>query len=129
MSLPRASAVVVATVMLFAVCVAATATTVVPASRAGSAVQAISVNLAKPAACSGITLSRVISGAGVIDDTGSASSLVLGSPGIDTIRARAGNDCVVGGGGNDAITGGAGIDVCLGGPGTDTFASCETFVQ
>jgi Ca2+-binding RTX toxin-like protein len=129
MSLPRLAAAALAAVALLAVCVAATATMVVPATRAGSALQVITVNTVKPAQCAAITLSRIVTGSGVIDDVGTASSLVLGSPSADVIFARAGDDCVVGGGGNDTIHGGQGADVCLGGPGVDTFSSCETFVQ
>lgn len=108
--------------------VALTAANTVPASRAGSAVQAITPNMLKPPACAAITVTSLRVGAGSFNGTG-AAELVLGSAGPDTINARGGADCVLGGGGNDSLTGGTGTDICLGGPGTDTFSNCETGVQ
>jgi hypothetical protein len=106
-----------------------TATTVVPASKAGRSAQSITVNDVKPAACSSITLAGITTGSGTIND-GAASNLVLGSSGVDTMRGNNGNDCILGGGGNDSLRGDAGTDVCIGGPGTDTFnATCETQIQ
>ena len=109
--------------------IALTATTVVPASRAGRSAQSITANNLKPAACVAINLSGIRTGSGTFNDT-SASNLVLGSAGVDTIRGQGGNDCILGGGGNDSLRGDGGADVCIGGPGTDTFnASCETQIQ
>jgi hypothetical protein len=110
--------------------VAVTATNVVPASRAGSSDEgAPTANDLKPSACSGLNLAGIRTGAGTFGDTG-ASNLVLGSPGVDTIRGNNGSDCILGGGGNDSLRGDGGTDVCIGGAGTDTFHStCETRIQ
>jgi len=106
-----------------------TASTVVPASKAGRYLQSIDANDLKPAACAAIALNGIRSGSGVFNDNG-RPHLVLGSAGVDTIRGQGGSDCILGGAGNDSLRGDGGIDVCIGGPGTDTFnASCETRIQ
>jgi Ca2+-binding RTX toxin-like protein len=106
-----------------------TATTVVPASKAGRSTQSITVNMLKPSSCSALTLAGITTGSGTIND-GAASNLVLGSSVVDTMRGNNGNDCILGGDGNDSLRGDAGTDVCIGGPGTDTFnATCETQIQ
>ena len=106
-----------------------TASTAVPASRAGRDTEPTTVVELRPSACSALTLAGVTTGSGTFSDSG-ASNLVLGSAVADTIRGQAGNDCILGGGGNDSLRGDAGTDVCIGGAGTDTFNStCETQVQ
>lgn len=106
-----------------------TASTVVPASKAGRSVQSISADDLKPAACVALNLSGIRTGSGTFSDT-NASNLVLGSAVVDSIRGQAGDDCILGGGGNDTLRGDGGTDVCIGGPGTDTFFStCETQIQ
>ena len=106
-----------------------TASTVVPASRAGRDLQSIDANALKPAACAAIALNGIRTGSGTFNDNGQPH-LVLGSAGTDTIRGQGGSDCILGGAGNDSLRGDGGIDVCIGGPGTDTFnASCETQIQ
>jgi Ca2+-binding RTX toxin-like protein len=108
---------------------ALTASTSVPASKAGSSAQAITANALKPAACVALNLTGIRTGSGTFSDT-NASRLVLGSAGDDSIRGRGGSDCILGGGGDDFLRGDGGTDVCIGGPGTDTFhASCETQIQ
>ena len=109
--------------------VVVTASSVVPASKAGRKTQSVTANNLKPVACSAITLAGITTGSGTINDT-AASNLVLGSAGVDTMRGMNGNDCILGGAGNDSLRGDAGTDVCIGGAGTDTFnASCETQIQ
>jgi Ca2+-binding RTX toxin-like protein len=106
-----------------------TASTVVPASKAGRSARSITVNDLKPSACSALTLAGITAGSGTIND-GAASNLVLGSAAVDTMRGNNGNDCILGGAGNDSLRGDAGTDVCIGGAGTDTFNStCETQIQ
>jgi Ca2+-binding RTX toxin-like protein len=78
----------------------------------------------KPAACTGLYLTNIISGSGVITGT-SANDLIIGSAGVDTIDGGGGNDCVLGGQGDDNITGNDGNDICIGGLGTDIFTTCE----
>ena len=95
----------------------------VPGTRLSRVVTPITANTLKPASCAAITLTTVTAG---VNGT-AAAELLLGGPGVDTMTARGGNDCVLGGGSNDAINCGAGTDVAIGGPGTDTFnANCET---
>jgi Ca2+-binding RTX toxin-like protein len=107
-----------------------TAANTVPASRVGNPTESATAQKLKPAACSALTLTTIVTGSGTI--TGSANNdLVLGSSAVDTINGGNGNDCILGGAGNDTIDGGAGTDVCIGGPGTDTFTAnrCETATQ
>jgi Ca2+-binding RTX toxin-like protein len=89
---------------------------------------AVSANEIKPAACSGLDLTTIVRGAGVINGT-SGDDLILGSSGADTINGMGGNDCILGDGGNDLIDGGDGLDVCIGGNGSDSFFYCETEIQ
>ena len=106
-----------------------TATTVVPASKAGRDADSITANKLKPSACSALTLAGITTGSGAIND-GGASNLVLGSAIVDTMRGNGGNDCILGGSGIDSLRGDGGTDVCIGGLGTDTFhSSCETQIQ
>ena len=101
----------------------------VPATRAGNAVTAITVDQKKPTpSCSGITVTVLVTGGG---SGGNGNDLVLGTAAVDNpLRGQNGNDCIVGGGGNDTLRGDGGTDVCIGGPGTDTFhATCETQIQ
>jgi Ca2+-binding RTX toxin-like protein len=106
-----------------------TASTVVPASKAGRDLRSIDANGLKPSACAGIALNGVLTGSGTFNDN-AQPHLVLGSTGADTIRGMNGNDCILGGGGNDSLRGDNGTDVCIGGPGMDTFhTSCETQIQ
>jgi Ca2+-binding RTX toxin-like protein len=102
-----------------------TASNAVSASLLGQTTQAITPDDLKPAACSGLALTGVVTGAGSFQGT-PASELVLGSAGADTIDGLGGDDCVVGGAGDDTLAGDAGTDVCLGGAGANTFATCET---
>jgi Ca2+-binding RTX toxin-like protein len=126
--LPRTSAVALLPVVLLIGAVL-TASTVVPGSKAGRNVRAISDDDLKPAACAALTVNGVTTGSGTFND-GGQSHLVLGSAAVDTIRGQGGNDCILGGGANDSLRGDGGTDVCIGGPGTDTFhASCETQIQ
>ena len=98
----------------------------VPGSNVTRYVTAITANTLKPSACSGITLTTLVTGV-----TGTAAAeLILATSGADSISAGGGSDCILGGGGNDTLQGGTGTDVCIGGPGTDSFNSaCETQIQ
>jgi Ca2+-binding RTX toxin-like protein len=110
--------------------VAITATNVVPVSRAdSSSAGAPTANQLKPTACAALNLSTVRVVSGTFTGTG-AAELIIGSPGVDTLRGGAGSDCILGGAGNDSLRGDGGTDVCIGGAGTDTFhATCETQIQ
>ncbi|MBP7963703.1 MAG: hypothetical protein KBG20_09470 [Caldilineaceae bacterium] len=94
------------------------ATNTVPITGLGGVSKAIEANELKPAECDAMTLSGYDLVDGKIRGDG-ANSLFLGSPGIDDIKARDGNDCLVGGGGNDILRGNYGNDVILGGDGDD----------
>jgi Ca2+-binding RTX toxin-like protein len=109
--------------------VAVAATTVVPSSRTGRNLQAVSANSLKPAFCAALNLNGMLTGSGIFSDS-YQPHLVVGSAGVDSISGMGGNDCILGGGGNDALRGDGGIDVCIGGPGTDSFnLSCEVRIQ
>lgn len=107
----------------------------------------INANDLKPAECSSLNLTNVITGSGLFLGSGDGD-LILGSSGTDWILALNGGDCVLGGGGgdilwgnanndvllggagNDSLRGGDGTDVCYGGQGNDTQdGTCETFYQ
>lgn len=96
----------------------------VPGTRAMDQSQPVSLDGRKPAACSGIYLTNLVTGSGTLTGT-PGNDLILGSPEADTIDGLGGNDCIVGGGGDDLLTGGEGADICVGGPGTNTFQDCE----
>jgi Ca2+-binding RTX toxin-like protein len=124
----RAAAVLVAAcgLCLSAGAPAFTANSTVPGGTLSRSTFAITADALKPAACSGITLTTVVSGT-----TGtSGNDLLLGTSGIDVMSGGNGNDCILGGAGADTIDGGAGTDVCIGGPDTDVFLiTCETQIQ
>jgi Ca2+-binding RTX toxin-like protein len=107
--------------------VVATATNVVPSSRAGSAAgPRPTANELKPPACAALDLTAISTGSG----GGNQSTLILGTAGTDVLVGASGNDCIVGGAGSDLLIGNAGTDVCIGGPGFDLLhRSCETAIQ
>jgi len=87
---------------------------------------AVTANNLKPEACSGLSLTNIVSGSGVITGT-EGNDLIIGSSGNDTISGLGGNDCILGGTGDDTIDGGdGGNDVCIGGSGANTYSNCET---
>jgi len=100
----------------------------VPSTRVDSKVISFNINHLRPSACTGLTLTNLITGSGTLTGT-AINDLIVASSSIDTIDGADGNDCIVGGGGDDIIDGGAGNDICVGGPGTDTFINCETQIQ
>ena len=53
--------------------------------------------------------------------TTSATKVIIGTTGNDTINGTAGNDLIFGFGGTDTLAGGAGADTLVGGAGTNTF--------
>jgi hypothetical protein len=72
----------------------------------------------------GITPSSVRTNSAPAGDT--ASQLILGGGGGNTLRGRGGDDCILGGGGRDNLYGEAGYDVCIGGSGNDYLdPTCE----
>lgn len=108
---------------------ASTASINTPGSSAGTFIAPITVNDLKPAACSGITLTNLMTGSGVIIGIGNRNELILASAGVDTIDGKLGDDCILAGGGDDSISGGNGTDVCIGGGDAgDTFEKCETVI-
>jgi len=108
---------------------ASTASVNTPPSSAGTYNAPITVNDLKPAACSGIAITHVQTGQGVIIGIGNRNELILGGPEVNTIDGKLGDDCILGGGGDDDITGAQGTDVCIGGgQAGDTFTQCETVV-
>ena len=111
--------------LLLCVMVAATATNVVSASKAG--VRSVPANPTQmaPVECAGMTFTAIVLGNG--GGVSGQPTLVLGTPGNDNaLNGGNGNDCIIGGAGNDSLKGNNGTDVCIGGPGTDTaHSSCE----
>jgi Ca2+-binding RTX toxin-like protein len=91
----------------------------VPSTRITNQKKSISANNLKPAACTSINLTNIVTGSGAISGT-SGNDLILGSPGSDVIDGSGGDDCIVGGGG---------VDSCTGGLGNDIFVSCEVSIQ
>lgn len=88
----------------------------------------VDANDLKPAACSGLSLTTVVTGSVTILGT-TGNDLILGSAGADAIDGQGGNDCILGGGGDDTIDGNTGTDVCIGGAGTDSLLNCETGIE
>ncbi|MBI5838636.1 MAG: hypothetical protein HZB19_00910 [Chloroflexi bacterium] len=114
--------------ILISAMTAISAANTVPDSNADHLSLSVSANDLKPAACSSIFLSNIVSGSGTITGT-SGNDLIEGSSSADTIDGLGGDDCILGGDGDDNITGNDGADVCLGNAGTDTFTTCETESQ
>jgi len=80
-----------------------TASNVVSPSHIGRITDVITPDKLKPAACAGLTLTHLSTGAGAVPGT-PANDLILGSAGNDTLGSNAagqGTDCCVGGGGVD----------------------------
>ena len=104
------------------------ATNAVPATKLGRSLtsRAPTANELKPTVCAALNLTDWISGSATVNGNGNGNTLVLGSAGIDVLRAKNGDDCLVGGAGADTLNGGPGADVCIGGAGINTFISCET---
>jgi len=104
---------------------------IVPATQLTDQTRIIDPNEIKPAACSGLVLNDLLVCDGGVCNGSNKSELILGTPGIDKIQGKKGDDCVVGGGGVDEITGDQDIDVCIGGPDNDILDSveCETQIQ
>ena len=92
-----------------------TATTNVPASRAGVSSQTRQVSQLAPAACSSLGLTTVQFGSGNFSTTAS-HVLMIGTSGNNVISDYGGHNCIVGGGGWDVVSG-AFSDVCIVGPG------------
>jgi len=82
-----------------------TASNLVAPSHAGRITDTITPDKLKPAACAGITVTHLSTGAGAVPGT-AANDLILGSAGNDTLGSNAagqGADCCVGGGGVDTF--------------------------
>jgi Ca2+-binding RTX toxin-like protein len=104
-----------------------TASNTVPASSVGQQQFTIDANALKPAFCSSLNLTTVVTGT-----TGTAGNdLILGPAAGSTLNGNGGKDCIVGGGGNDTINGNGNNagDFCIGGPGNDTFKKCQNTQQ
>ena len=110
--------------------ISASATSIsTPPSSAGTYNAPIIPDDLKPAACSGIAITHLKTGQGVIIGIGNRNELILGGPEVNTIDGKLGDDCILGGGSDDDITGAQGKDVCIGGgQAGDTFTQCETVV-
>lgn len=107
---------------------AVAATNTVPSTRVTAQMLSFNINQLKPSACSGITLTNLVTGSGTLTGTG-GNDLILASSSADTIDGLGGDDCILGGSGDDSLTGNDGNDVCLGGLGNDVFTACEGEAQ
>ena len=114
--------------ILSAVLTAITATNIVPDSNLDDQQSVITANDLKPAECSSLNLTSIISGSGTIRGD-NQNNLILGSSGIDQIDGRQGDDCILGGDGDDQIDGRNGYDICIGGGGNDTYFRCEGIID
>ena len=104
-----------------------TASNTVPATHVGQQQLPIDANALKPAFCSSLNLTTVVTGV-----TGTAGNdLILGPSTGATIHGNGGVDCIVGGGGNDTLWGNGNRngDYCIGGPGSDSFKQCQNMQQ
>jgi hypothetical protein len=84
---------------------AMTAGNTVAQSHAGVITQTITPKALAPAACSGLTLTNLVTGSGT-DLKGSADSLILANTGNDKLGSNGeafGPDCCVGGSGDDTF--------------------------
>lgn len=115
--------------VLISVMNAVAAGNIVPVTRIGQQINAVTANALKPTDCSSVNLTVVVICTGGNCDGTGTSELILGTAGGERIRGRGGTDCIIGGGGDDILQGGGGRDVCIGGPGNDTFISCATQIQ
>lgn len=141
----RGLAVMVLSLVALGAISAMAAANAVPATRVGQSDHPVLLQQLVPGECASIagSLTALVVGSGRFDG-GTASELILGSAGADTIRGRQGSDCIVagsgdddlqgnqgtdvlvGGAGDDALDGGQATDICYGGSGTDTANRCET---
>jgi Ca2+-binding RTX toxin-like protein len=114
--------------IVFSVAEALAAGLDLPNTNVGDDYAPVTAEELRPAQCSGLVLTNVVTGAGTITGT-AGNDLILGSGSADTIDGGGGNDCILAGGGDDTLDGGEGTDVCLGGAGSNTFSNCETAVE
>lgn len=101
----------------------------VPVTRLTDQSIVLTADTLKPAACSALTLTRIVICVGGNCDGTASNELILGTTNGERIRGRGGTDCILGGGGDDQLVGNGASDVCIGGPGNDTFTTCETTIQ
>ena len=102
-----------------------TASTTVPASRAGRSVQTRLYSQEAPAGCSTVAagLTSLVRNSGTFSNS-TSNALILGSAGVDRITDTGNNNCVVGGGGKDNVTARS-TSVCIIGPtGGTSYSGC-----
>jgi hypothetical protein len=107
-----------------------TAGNVVPASYAGKATIARTLDQLKPVQCAALHPTTLIVATSSSTTGTGGSDLILGRQhtGSDTLNGGGGDDCMVGGGGGaTSFTGGSkGTDICLGSPtSVNTYSGCE----
>jgi len=128
-NIPRLFFIILAVLILVSSILAYTANNVVPVTHLTDQTRAVDPNTLKPTACSALNLTAIVVCTGGICNGSTADELILGTSGIDIIKAKNGDDCIVGGGGDDDISGDNGTDICIGGPDNDIFDKCETQTQ
>jgi Ca2+-binding RTX toxin-like protein len=104
---------------------AVAASNTVPRSHLTDQKFAITANSLKPPECAALNLTAIVvcpAGGGNCQ-SGQESTLILGSPNINNIHGKNGDDCILGGPAANTINGGNGNNVCISGPGS-TFFKC-----
>ena len=115
--------VAVALVIAITLVASFTATTTVPASRAGVSKPASAMSQITPVGCSSLALQNIVRGSGNFTNNAS-HMLILGTSSANTITDNGTYNCIVAGGGKDVVYGDR-TDVCIIGPGSGTsYYSC-----
>ena len=125
-ALLRGGAGVVVVVAVVTLSASFTASTNVPASRAGTSTQPRTVAQLAPAVCSALNVTNLVRGTGTFSNSVS-HSLVLGGAGTDTITDTGTDDCIVAGAGNNSTLGTA-SDICVSGPTLNIGGTCSNGV-
>lgn len=103
-----------------------TASNTVPTSRLGSRTTSTGISELRPPACSGMTLTNLVTGTGNVNGT-NGNDLVLGGRGTKAVNGKAGDDCLLGGVDATSVDGGAGSDVCIR-HATTKASNCEAII-
>jgi hypothetical protein len=100
-----------------------TASVNVPASKAGTSHQTLTMAELTPSECSSLSLSTVEKVSGSYSNNKS-HVLILGSSGSDIVNDTGSSNCIALGGGSNSVTG-TSSDICIKGPGGgSTYRGC-----
>jgi len=119
----RCGAVLLLVAVVATLTISFTASTTVPASRAGRTTETKTTAQLSPSNCTSLTPSTLLTRSGTFSNSAS-HVLILGSSGVDTITDTGHFNCIIGGGGKDKVTGTT-DDVCIVGPTSGaTYTNC-----